>query len=264
VAEEGVLAEIGELRSELLQAGEAATTIRPEACSQVVKLACRSREHYAQTHDRLLCLIARQGPVAGDLRLAVALLHVNDRLARISSQCVNIATLCRQIPAGTDLPRAQLHCLGEMVRLADEALGEAASTFADRDRQGVARLLERDQAINEHNRRCFALAVQANDKRVREAGFFAAMMARAIERIGDNAVDIARQAAFVSTGELRADPEPRLASERVEQHQREPRRRVAQGPWLVAAMASVVKALRRLIERAQADRRRRTNAGPNA
>jgi hypothetical protein len=82
------------------------------------------------------------------------------------------------------------------------------------------------------------------------------MMARAIERIGDNAVDIARQAAFVSTGELPADPEPRLAPERVEQHQGEPRRRVAQGPWLVASVASVVKALRRLIDRARAGRRR--------
>jgi hypothetical protein len=47
----------------------------------------------------------------------------------------------------------------------------------------------------------------------------------------------------VSTGELPADPEPRLAPERVEQHQREPRRRVAQGPWLVASVASVVKGI---------------------
>src|SRR5438309_2135045 len=132
-AEEGVLAEIGTLRSQLRLAGEAATTGRSEACAEVVTLACRSREHYAESHERLLCLIARQGPVAGDLRLAIALLHVNDRLARISSQCVNIATLFRQIPTGAPLPSAQLDCLAEMVRLADGQLREAASVLANRD-----------------------------------------------------------------------------------------------------------------------------------
>jgi phosphate transport system protein len=69
---------------------------------------------------------------------------------------------------------------------------------------GAERLRERDVAINEHNRRCFALAVEEGDDEARrEAAFFVALMARALERIGDNAVDIAHQALFAAEGRLR-------------------------------------------------------------
>jgi phosphate transport system protein len=58
--------------------------------------------------------------------------------------------------------------------------------------------------INESNRRCFALAVQDGDEESRrEAVFFVALMARAIERIGDNAVDIGQQTVFAANGRLR-------------------------------------------------------------
>ena len=58
-----------------------------------------------------------------------------------------------------------------------------------------------DLGINEHNRRCFDLAVGDGVREAeREAAFMVAMMARAIERIGDNAVDIGRQVGFVVTG----------------------------------------------------------------
>jgi phosphate transport system protein len=149
-------------------------------------------------------LIARQAHVAGDLRLAIALLHVNDRTERMGTQCVNIATLSSAMPVGADRPAEQLGCLREMARMADEQVAEAARAFAQRDVEAARRLDERDRGINEHNRRCFALAVREGDgEQRREAAFLVAMMARAIERLGDNAVDIGQQADFAVTGRLR-------------------------------------------------------------
>jgi phosphate transport system protein len=86
---------------------------------------------------------------------------------------------------------------------------ESRRIFADRDIDAVADIRRHDRDINEANRRCFAMAAQAaGDEASREAALLVAMMARAIERIGDNAVDIAYHAAFVVTARLRAKPGP--------------------------------------------------------
>jgi phosphate uptake regulator len=137
-------------------------------------------------HDLLLALIARQGPVARDLRLAMALLHVNDRIERMGAQCVNIATLCRAIPLSANASTEQRDCLIEMARLADEQAAEAPRVFADRDPYGASALRSHDKALNEHNRRCFELAVkEGTDEARREGAFCVALMARALERFGD-------------------------------------------------------------------------------
>jgi phosphate transport system protein len=156
-------------------------------------------------HDQLLALIARQGPVAADLRLAMALLHSNDRVERIGAQCGNIATLSEAMPEQGRPSADQLGCLSRAAVLADEQLLETGRVFAERDIDGALRLAEHDRAINEQNRRCFELAVrEGDDEERRRALFFVAMMARAIERIGDNAVDIGRQMVFAETGRLRS------------------------------------------------------------
>jgi phosphate transport system protein len=162
---------------------------------------------YGEVHDRLLTLIACQAPVAGDLRLAIALLHVNERVERMGAQCLNVAKLCRAIPEGTRPSAAQLECLSAMAQLAEEQVAEAARVFAERDVEGAGRIRQHDLAINSANRRCFALAIEdGGDEGLREVAFVVAMMARALERIGDNAVDVGQQAAFAVTGRLRPAP----------------------------------------------------------
>jgi phosphate transport system protein len=173
----------------------------------VVASAGEAESRYERVHEELLALIARQQPVATDLRLAIALLHVNDRAERMAAQCVNIATLCAAVPEGHRPSPEQVSCLTEMARVVDEQVGRAQRAFATRDVDSASKLRDLDLEINEQNRRCFALAVEigADDAR-RQTAFFGALMARALERIGDNAVDIGRQLVFVVTGTLRGAP----------------------------------------------------------
>jgi phosphate transport system protein len=171
------------------------------------------QRRYHDVHERLVALIARQAPFAGDLRLAAALLHVSDRLERMSAQCMNIVTLCDAFPANERPSTGQRECLSGMATLAVEQMAEAARVFAERDVDGARRLSEHDLGINERNRHCFALAVrEGHDEARREVAFLVALMARAIERIGDNAVDIGRQAAFVASGRLEREPADRCFS----------------------------------------------------
>jgi phosphate transport system protein len=202
-AEAAVLAELAGVRTALEHAVGSVAVNDLTLGRQVVERAGDLHRRYDDVHERLLALVARQAPVAGDLRLATALLHVNDRLERMSAQCVNIVTLRGAFPADESPSSGQLECLSGMAALADEQMAQAAIVFAERDVAGARRLVEHDLGINESNRRCFALAVRDGDDEVRrEVAFLVALMARAIERIGDNAVDIGRQAAFIATGRL--------------------------------------------------------------
>jgi phosphate transport system protein len=203
-AEERALAEMEVVRETLRRAAEAAATSDARFADEVIARASELERRYCDVHDRLLVLIARHAPVTTDLRLAMALLLVNDRIQRMGAQCVDIATLCRAVPEGERPPPDQLECLSGMARAADAQIAEAARVFAERDVDGIRRLRADDQAINEANRRCFSLAVEAGGAEETDTGaaFRYVLMARAVERIGDNAVDVAHQAAFVATGEL--------------------------------------------------------------
>jgi len=159
---------------------------------------------YLEVHQGVLSLLALQAPVAGDLRLVAALLHIIKNMERMGDQCVNIAKL---IPlAGYD-PPVREEVLDRVLRMGRAARSEttqAKACFANRDQQLAEDLVRQDREINRLNREVFALAIEVGeDVDTREWAMHMVMIARALERIGDNAVDIGEQTAFVVTGLFR-------------------------------------------------------------
>lgn len=159
---------------------------------------------YLEVHQALITLLATQSPVATDLRLISALLHVLKNVERMGDQCVNI---CKMIPlTGNEPPSDQ-----EMVKLiltmggqAKTLLSQAKRAFADRDIELAQDLVRQDDVVDNLNRECFRLALEiGDDADKREWAMTMLLGARAIERIGDNAVDIGEQVAFVVTGLFR-------------------------------------------------------------
>ena len=159
---------------------------------------------YLEVHQAILSLLALQAPVAGDLRLVAALLHVIKNMERMGDQCVNIAKL---IPlAGYDAPVREevLDRVLRMGRAARSEIAQAKSAFLDRDSARAEDLVRQDREVNRLNREVFALAIEVGtDADTREWAMHMVMVARALERIGDNAVDIGEQTAFVVSGLLR-------------------------------------------------------------
>jgi phosphate transport system protein len=159
---------------------------------------------YLEVHQGVLSLLALQSPVAGDLRLVAALLHVIKNMERMGDQCVNIAKL---IPlSGYDAPvRAEvLDRILRMGRAARSETAQAKSAFSHRDIGMAEDLVRQDREINRLNREVFALAIEVGDDvDTREWAMHMVMVARALERIGDNAVDIGEQTAFVVSGLFR-------------------------------------------------------------
>jgi phosphate transport system protein len=159
---------------------------------------------YLEVHQALLSLFALQAPVAGDLRLVAALLHVMKNIERMGDQCVNIA---KTIPlCGHD---ASVHpeVLDRVLRMGGAARWEvtqAKAAFSARDVEMAEDLVRRDREINLLNREIFRRAIDVGiDPDTREWAMHMVMVARAIERIGDNAVDVGEQTAFIVTGLFR-------------------------------------------------------------
>ncbi|HEY6758675.1 MAG TPA: phosphate signaling complex protein PhoU [Baekduia sp.] len=159
---------------------------------------------YLEVHQELLSLFALQAPVAGDLRVVAAMLHVMKNLERMGDQCVNIA---KTIPLTGYEPPVRQEILERVLRMGRAARTEVTQSkaaFANRDVELAEDLVRQDREINGLNREIFQLAIDVGtDPDTREWAMHMVMVARAIERIGDNAVDIGEQTAFVVTGLFR-------------------------------------------------------------
>jgi phosphate transport system protein len=159
---------------------------------------------YLEVHQSLITLLATQSPVATDLRLISALLHVLKSIERMGDQCVNI---CKLIPLTGNEPPADEQMIKLILGMGTQTravISQAKRAFCERDVEMARDLVVQDDLVDDLNRDCFRLALElGDDADKREWAMTMLLAARAIERIADNAVDIGEQVAFVVTGLFR-------------------------------------------------------------
>jgi phosphate transport system protein len=175
-----------------------------ELAGMVVADDDRIDGRYLEVHQGILSLLARQAPVAGDLRIVAALLHIIRCIERMGDQCVNIAKL---VPlSGHEAPKDKdiLDAIERMGQLGHSQVAQAKDAFASRNVELAQDLVRQDEEINRLNREIFRFAVdKGDDPELREWAMFMILVARCLERVGDNTVDIAEQTVFVVTGLFR-------------------------------------------------------------
>ena len=159
---------------------------------------------YLEVHQGVLSLLARQSPVAGDLRIAAALLHIIRCVERMGDQCANIAKLVRLSGYETPKDNGILDTIERMGKLAHSQLRQAKEAFATRDVPVAQNIVRLDGEMNRLNREIFNRAVEVGDSaEVREWAMYMILVARCIERIAGNAIDVAEQTVFIVTGLFR-------------------------------------------------------------
>lgn len=187
------------------QAVEAVTQRDDELAVMVIEGDDRIDGRYLDVHQGILSLLARQNPVASDLRLVAALLHTIMHIERIGDLAVNIAKLVRLMgepPEGAGEIMAKLDAAANQAR---DQLKQAQLAFAQRNVNLAEDLVIQDDVIDALNRQIFQDAVEigGSDPRTREWAAHAMLIARYLERVGDHTVDIGEQIAFVISGEFR-------------------------------------------------------------
>ncbi len=159
---------------------------------------------YLEVHQSILTLLATQAPVATDLRLISALLHLMKAIERMGDQSVNIAKL---IPLTGHNPPIDERIVRDVVTMGSQVrtqIAQAKRAFAERDVEMARDLVRQDDVVDNLNKEIFRIAIEiGDDVDRREWAMTMILVARAIERIGDNAVDIGEQVAFIVTGLFR-------------------------------------------------------------
>jgi phosphate transport system protein len=199
-----VLGGLDLVTSQLDRALEAISYQDVELAAMVVADDDRIDGRYLEVHQGILSMLARQSPVAGDLRIVAALLHVIRCIERMGDQCVNIAKL---VPlSGHESPKDKdiLDMVERMGQLARSQVSQAKEALGSRNVDLARDLARQDEEVNRLNREIFRRAVEVGDDLdLREWAMFMVLVARCLERIGDNTVDIAEQVVFVVTGLFR-------------------------------------------------------------
>jgi phosphate transport system protein len=174
-----------------------------ELADEVIAFDDEIDNRYVQVEEGIQVLLARQTPVASDLRLVLAMLHINLHLERMADYCVTIAKLTKLAPEVDANPRL-LEGFEEMGSRAEEMIRVALDSFERRDLAGAESLVDLDELIDRANRRVVEqLLALGAEPEMREYGLRMVLVSRALERIGDHAVDIGEQTAYLLTAEFR-------------------------------------------------------------
>ncbi len=174
-----------------------------ELAEEVIGFDDEIDARYFEIEEGIQSLLARQTPVAGDLRLVLAVLHNNLHLERMADYCVTISKLTKLVE-GISQDHDLLEGFEEMGERAEEMIRISLDSFAHRDADKAESLVHLDELIDRANRRVVdrVLALGSDPER-REWGLRMIIVSRCLERIGDHAVDIGEQTAYLVTGEFR-------------------------------------------------------------
>ena len=177
-------------------------------CGAVVTADDEVDRHYLDIERQVVDLLGRHAPVAADLRLLTAILHINLHLERIGDMAVNVAQLGQAVAGAPRSQRWTSH-LEQMSEHAVWMLELAMQALATRDAQASQQLPTLDERVDELNRSLLA-AVLAPSQPLDQLAWVVHLhdAGRQLERAADHAVDIAEQVWFLVTGELREFASP--------------------------------------------------------
>jgi len=173
-----------------------------ELCDEVIAFDDEIDTRYHRIEKLVEETLALETPVAGDLRLVLAVLHCSIHLERIGDQSVTIAKLTK-LTADLETRHDLVEGLLEMGDRCEEMVKVAMDSFAQRDVERARSLVELDELVDRTNRRATGKVLEmAASPGLQEWGMRMIIVARCLERIGDNAVDIGEQTEFLVTGEF--------------------------------------------------------------
>lgn len=198
------------VRAQLEDALVALANRDADAAERIISRHRQVDQASAEVERGLLRILARQAPVARDLRLVAGLLHANEHLERMGGLCTNVA---KAIPglATRPPPTEILVTLNEMGTHVRRVVTASLACLADGDAAAAERLPAIDQAVDQLNDRVFAQITKSKDPTALGWAPQLVLLARFLERLGDQAVDVGEQVRFIVTGEVRELLPPKAA-----------------------------------------------------
>ena len=201
--------QLAAMASESIQAGTTALLdFDLGAVERVVEGDRRLDDLTHSIEERTYSLMARQQPMAGDLRTLVTVLRAIHELERIGDLMINVVKAVRRLYPRPLEPKVRgiLHRMGEQ---ATEQVQLAIDAFAERDPARAAALEDMDDVMDDLQKELFRTIFsggQADDEAAIQRAVQIALVGRYFERIADHAVNVGERVEFMVTGHFHGEP----------------------------------------------------------
>jgi len=172
-----------------------------ELAERVITMDETVDDLYRSVEERALELMARQQPVASDLRTLVTALRMVADLERSGDYAVHLAKIARRRYPTSAIPPELRSTMLEMGQVAERIVAKAGSVIASHDLEMAAELERDDDVMDQLHRRLFAKILDPAWPHPTEATVDITLAGRYYERFADHAVAIARRVYFLVTGD---------------------------------------------------------------
>jgi len=161
---------------------------------------------YRDIENKAFDLLARQQPVASDLRVVVTSLRMVADLERMGDNAVHVAKIARRRYPASAVPPTLRSTILEMGHAAEEIVAKAGSVIASRDVEMAAQLEKDDDVMDELHRQLFTAILDDDWAEGVEPAIDITLAGRYYERFADHAVSVARRVVYLVTGERPPTP----------------------------------------------------------
>ncbi|HVU91124.1 MAG TPA: phosphate signaling complex protein PhoU [Jatrophihabitans sp.] len=174
---------------------------------RVIDADARVDELRVELEDRAFQMIARQQPVATDLRLLITTLYLVSDLERMGDLALHVAKIARLRFPEAAVPEEARDVIAQMGQVAQLLVREVADVVDGRDIELAKEIEAEDDSMDALRRKLFTLVLSPRWAHGTEAAIDMTLLGRYYERYADHAVAVARRMIFIVTGE-RPDPVP--------------------------------------------------------
>ena len=163
-------------------------------------------DRYHSIEERAFDLLARQQPVATDLRIIVTSLRMVADIERAGDMALHVAKVARRRYPSSAIPNGLRSTILEMGQVAQRIMAKACDVVASRDLEMANEIETDDDRMDDLHRRLFGSILGSEWPHGLEAAIDVTLIGRYYERYADHAVSVARRVVYLVTGE-RVDPD---------------------------------------------------------
>lgn len=191
----------GSVETALLDAAQAISSRNPSKLKSIHQIEQKINEDHIKIDEACLNILAKQSPVAKDLRIILSILKINTDLERMGDQVTNIAYTTNDY-----LNRSALDQVSMITQMADyvrKMVKESLDCFVKGDAQRSRQILLMDDEVDDLKNKVFRELCEHMKKNPQDvdASLDLILIARNFERLGDHATNIAEDVIFAYTGE---------------------------------------------------------------
>lgn len=188
------------VRKSIRGAGDALLKQDVEAAQTVIDSDIELDALEESVVDQCVKLLAKQNPVATDLRVVVSTMRLATTFERMGDLAKHVAETARRAYPGSALPEGVKETFQQMQEFLDETADDVVSMLSDRDAKTAERVISNDDKLDALHHKTFEFALDDSVELTRQQLIDVVLLGRFLERLGDHAVSAARRVVFIVSG----------------------------------------------------------------